>query len=219
MSKYFNHAVNLTAWREFYSQVISPRKVRNIVTVSGRCPRGRFPSYKAPEGAKYESLGELDFLRVLEVSTLVQSFETQPCVFQLTGEKPIRYTPDARADILGQQVFFEVKHDGFRKSERTSARVKEISIRMSGEGIRFAVVLASELREQGLQQTLKDLLRYRPAPRRYRSVPDVTQWDPLGRKEPNAQMLRRWCDAQRECDALINRIMGRNSDGLFVETE
>lgn len=217
MPTIFNHPSSNDAWKAFYLQLISPRKVRNIVTVSGRGVRGRFPSYKAPIGAKFESLVEEALLRVLEVSTLVRTFETQPCVFQFPGEKTLRYTPDARADIYDQQTFFEAKHDGFRKDKQGVDRLKEICIQMRGQGMRLAVVLESELRGRELQQDLAKLLRDRPAPGRFRPGLDANQWDPLGREEPTSETLRRWRTAQRECDALLERVMRRNPDDLFAE--
>lgn len=218
MPTIFNYSSSSDAWKAFYLQLISPRKVRNIVTVSGRGARGRFPSYKAPKGAKFESLVEEALLRVLEVSTLVKTFETQPCVFQLPGENALRYTPDARAEICDQQAFFEAKHDGFRKSKRGLARLKEVCARMRDKEVRLAVVLESELRDRDIQQALAKLLRDRPAPGRYRKGLDTTEWDPFGREKPDAETLRRWQEAQRECDALLRRIMGRNPDDLFVES-
>ncbi|MBG6222507.1 MULTISPECIES: hypothetical protein [unclassified Janthinobacterium] len=72
---------------------LSHRKVREIVTVSGRSPRGYFPSYKG-QLLKFESLIEADALRVFNVASMVTSLVTQPVVLNIpTDLKPRRYMP------------------------------------------------------------------------------------------------------------------------------
>ncbi|RZT05354.1 hypothetical protein SAMN05216319_5354 [Duganella sp. CF402] len=195
-------------------QKLSDRKVREIVTVSGRGVRGRFPSYKG-KLLNFESLIEEDALRVLNVASVVTSLVTQPCVFAIPGSPHLRYTPDLRATMYGRDYFVEIKPADFQKNSHVATRLRRVISHFKISQTPFLLILDTDLRSAGLQEELKALLRLRPAPGRYDPTLDSIQWDPRQTQTAPPALLHRWYAAQRECDALLQRVMRRDPDALF----
>jgi hypothetical protein len=193
------------------------RKVRRIVTVSGRGARGHFPSFKASGRLQYESLIEEDALRVLEIARSAAEVKSQPEVLELSvGTTRFRYTPDVGFTWRGKPVVLEVKADRFVESRKAVARLWLVRSGMLSAGLTWHLVLERELRAAGLQTELKELLRLRPAPRRQRSDLDYRAWDPVdGSPPPDDVIATRWVRAQAECDALLDRVMRRDPGDLL----
>jgi len=197
---------------------ISARKVREIVTISGRGVRGYFPSWKG-KLLKFESLGEEDVLRTLEVANLVEKLVTQPCVLEFEGEgKRRRYTPDVLASIKGISYFIETKSEGFQKNSRVVNHLRDVIRYLRREKAPFILITANDVRVAGLQDELKDLLSKRPCPGRFDPDIDPTLWDPRNLDHADADLLERWHRAQEECNALIRRLMNRDPDSLLTTT-
>jgi hypothetical protein len=191
-------------------------RVRKIVTVSGRGPRGPFPSFKASERLQYESLVEEDALRVLEVASSASMLRTQPEVLVLNVQsEQFRYTPDVALSWNGASHFLEVKGNHFVKSTKTVKRLWQIRTAMRAAGLSWSLVLESDLRAGGLQVELKDLLRMRPVPGRQRNDLDYRAWDPLNGVPPDDVTGTRWARAKVECDALLKRVMHRDPGDLL----
>jgi len=204
-------------WLERISTFTSTRKVRKIVTRRGKGVRGNFPSRKAPKKLQFESLVEERVLRVMEVSSLPRVIYTQPRVFDLPGDpEPVRYTPDVQTQIAEVQYFFESKADTFIRNEDQRIRVENVARSMRSHGFNFTLILDSDVRENGLQEELTELLRERPLVGRYRDDIDCNAWDPLGRYVPDPDMESRWLRAQRVCDELLARVMKRDPDDLIA---
>lgn len=195
---------------------LTDRKVREIVTVSGRGVRGHFPSYKG-KLLKFESLIEEDALRVFNVASIVTSLVTQPCVFAIPGSSPLRYTPDLKATIYGQNYFVEIKPADFQKNPHVTTRLRRVIPHFKTAQTPFLLILDTDLRPTGLQEELKALLRLRPAPGHYEPTLDSVQWDPRQTQTSPPELLRRWYAAQQECDALLQRVMRRDPDALFEQ--
>jgi hypothetical protein len=195
----------------------TPRlRVRRIVTISGRGPRGHFPSFKARGRLQFESLVEEDALRVLEVAPSAALLRTQPEVLDLSdGDEPFRYTPDVGLLWNGVPCYLEVKADRFAQSAKTVSRLRKVRSGMHAAGLRWRVVLEGELRAGRLQVELKELLRLRAAPRRQRDDLDHRAWDPLDGSPPDDVTATRWARAQAECDALLERVMHRDPGDLL----
>lgn len=199
-------------------EITSTRKVRPVVTPSGRRARGLFASIKAPVRARFESLLEQDVLRVLEVSSLIQAFRTHPFVLKLPGIKAMHYTPDVVVEGRDFAALIETKATYFLQREVTRWRLAEQRRRLKQRGIDLLIVVESDVQVEPLQDTLKQLLKVRPLVGRYRSDIDPTVWDPLGRSSPHPGQLERWRSAQAECDALLARVMKRDP-GELLESE
>jgi hypothetical protein len=195
---------------------LADRKVREIVTVSGRGVRGHFPSYKG-KLLKFESLIEEDALRIFNVASSVTSLITQPCVFAIPGSPRLRYTPDLRATMYGQDYFFEIKPADFQKNPHVTTRLLRVIPHFKTSQTPFLLILDTDLRPAGLQEELKALLRQRPAPGRYDPTLDSVQWDPRQTQTAPPALLHRWYAAQRECDALLQRVMRRDPDAFFEQ--
>ncbi|WP_260427281.1 MULTISPECIES: Tn7 transposase TnsA N-terminal domain-containing protein [unclassified Burkholderia] len=194
----------------------SSRRVRRIVTVSGRGVRGTFPSRKSAKSAQFESRIEEKTLRILEVAPLVESIETQPQVFEYSdGTYRRRYTPDVKIETGVGTVFLEVKDDeSLTSNSQAIARLSAAARYLRQRGHRFHIVLLSDL-DNDLQHQLELLLKARPIRRRYRPNIDATLWDPENGTHLPAELQQQWEDAKRECDAFLHRIMKRDPDDLL----
>ncbi|AIO65145.1 Tn7 transposase TnsA N-terminal domain-containing protein [Burkholderia oklahomensis] len=200
------------------SPISSPsRRPRRVVTVSGRGARGTFPSRKSVTPAQYESLNEGRLLLVVEVAPSVKSIATQPQVFEyFDGERRRRYTPDLKIEVDAGTVFLEVKDNkSLTKHSQAVARVSAAAKYLRQRGIRFHLVLRSDLIANDLQRQLELILKARPMPGRYRPNIDATLWDPEHGTHPSAEVQQQWEVAKRECDALLHRIMKRDPDDLL----
>lgn len=194
---------------------LSDRKVREIVTVSGRGVRGHFPSYKG-KLLKFESLIEEDALRVLNVASMATSLVTQPCVLDIpAGLLSLRYTPDLQVAFCGQNYYIEIKPADFQKNRHIATHLQHVIRHLKTSRSSFALITDTDLRPEGLQQELKDLVRLRPAPGRFDPTLDGILWDPHCIHTATPEILRRWYAAQQECDALLQRVMRRDPDSLF----
>ena len=197
------------------TRLISKRQVRKIVTVSGRGARGRFPSRKG-KLIEFESLGEEDTLRVYEVASIVRKLITQPCVLEFeAGNRYRRYTPDCLATINGIDYFVEVKAAGFQKNKRVVAHLRDVIQYMRREQLPFILIVATDVRAEGLQDELKHLLNKRARPGRFDSDIDPTLWDPLNGEYADPGIVDRWHRAQKECNGIILRAMRRDPNSLL----
>lgn len=188
----------------------STRTVRPVVTPSGHRARGRLPSLKtyiAPNSgadsraARYESLVERDTWRVLEVASDIEALATHPTVLMLPGfgamgAKPKHYTPDVKVVWKARALCMEVK--GMHWIQKQSSRdALFATLRgMRVVGVPLALISEADVREDGLQPELEELLRLRPSAGLHRQGVDASAWDPLHRTEPDVETLKRWRQAQ-----------------------
>lgn len=193
----------------------SPRKVRPVVTPSGKRARGIFPSIKAPKRARYESLLELDVLRVFEVGTTARLIRTHPVVLALPGEKILHYTPDVQVEWPTGGALVETKASYFLTKPTSRARLHEVVKRLAAQQMPLVLITEHDVRREGFQDELKELLRLRPNVGRYRPTIDSSRWDPLDRPVMDMQLERRWRAAQQACDELLKRVMRRDPDELI----
>ncbi len=156
-------------------------------------------------------------LRFLEVAPSVKSIATQPQVFEyFDGAHRRRYTPDLKIEVDAGTVFLEVKDNkSLTKHSQAVARVSAAAKYLRQRGIRFHLVLRSDLIANDLQRRLELILKARPMPSRYRPNIDATLWDPEHGTHPSAEVQQQWEVAKRECDALLHRIMKRDPDDLL----
>ena len=198
------------------ARLTSNRKVRPVVTPSGKRARGRFPSIKSPGPARYESLLEKDVLRVFEVCATVRRVSTHPVVLALPGAKVMHYTPDVQIEWETGGALVETKASYFIKKAESRRRLQEMVRRLAKEGLRLVLITEQDIRRTGFQDELKELLRIRPRVGRYRPSIDPTVWDPLRPSAVDPDLERRWRSAQQECDQLLLRVMRRDPDDLIA---
>ena len=207
------------AVEQLVHSIRSDRKVRPVVTPSGQRARGHFPSIKGKQ-SRYESLVEDDALRIAEVAATVLAVRTHPWVLDLrdsTTQRQFRYTPDLFLKLLRTATLGEVKGDWLLRKPSSRANLARTLRALRAAGIPMIVLSETDVRPAGLQQELKELLRVRPVGGRRSERIDSSLWDPLGRTQPSADLLRRWRAAQRECDELLERVMRRDPDEV-IET-
>lgn len=194
----------------------SSRKVRSVVTPSGQRARGRFPSYKGKQ-TRYESLVEEDALRVLEIAPSVLAIQTHPWVLALTDADGARfhYTPDSFITCRDCALLVEVKGDWLLKRHVSVDSLLRAFRALEVHGVPIALITELDVRASGLQDELKELLRLRPVGGRIRANVDASLWDVVGGTRPSADLLKRWRQAQRECDALLERVMRRGPDEVI----
>ena len=200
--------------------LISTRKPRPVVTPRGKRARGLEPSYKQAFAKalfpKFESLVEDDVVRVLEVAGTVTRFVTHPYVVDLSlGGKPHEYTPDAEVTMVNTVALAEAKGDYWLTVEPARTTLARNARKLKQLGVPFLLLLQSDVRAAGLQEELKLLLRERPVCNPRRRDLDPSQWDPSARVQPTGEQLRRWREAQKECDALLDRVMRRDPDEVL----
>ncbi|WP_349817441.1 TnsA endonuclease N-terminal domain-containing protein [Burkholderia contaminans] len=157
----------------------------------------------------------------MEVAPSVKSIATQPQVFEyLDGTCRRRYTPDLKIETTVGAIFLEVKDDrSITKHSQATVRVSSAARHFRQRGVRFHLVLRSDLVSNNLQRQLELLLRARPMPGRYRPNIDSTLWDPEHGAHPPAEVQQQWESAKRECDALLQRIMKRELISIALVTE
>lgn len=200
------------------AEILSPRKVRNVITRSGHRARGRFASARFSQ-TRYESLVEEDALRIMEIASTVLECRSHPFVLELldpcTGQQ-FHYTPDLHVELPHTTFLIEVKGNWLLELEKPRASTLRTCRALKDCGVPFAVMAEEDIRPSGFQERLKELLRRRPVGARRQTGIDKTVWDPLSNTTPTANDLRLWREAQEECNALLRRVMDRDPDE-FVE--
>ena len=197
------------------AQIASNRKVRPVITPSGKRARGHFPSIKSAGRVRYESLLEQDVLRVLEVCATVRRLSTHPVVLALPGEKVVHYTPDVQIEWETGGALVETKASYFITKAESRRRLQEVVKRLAKQGLRLVLIIEQDVSRTGFQDELKELLRIRPRVGRYRPSIDAAAWDPLSPSAVDPDLERRWRSAQQECDQLLLRVMRRDPDDLI----
>ncbi|MEN9419427.1 MAG: hypothetical protein RI988_3047 [Pseudomonadota bacterium] len=186
---------------------LTPRKVRCIVSVSGRRPRGNFPSLKSRGRAQFESLVEEDALRVAEIAPGVTRLRTHPYVLALCdAQGEFGYTPDILIRLAdGSFHFVEVKPAGYLERPRVVERLVRVHAGMRAARLSWSILSGATLREGDLQPRLKEVLKARPCSGRPHPGLDTSQWDPKGAAEPDEETAQRWAQAQTICDEIVRR--------------
>ncbi len=197
--------------------LIANRKVRRVVTRSGMRARGDVPSRKTTDWARFESNVEQDMLRILEVSSTAKVIHTHPFVMHLCSAEPMHYTPDVVVEFSEGGAIVEVKGKYFLRLPEQRSRMASIARHLRRQGLTFVIATEDDIRPAGLQEELCVLLRNRPLVIRGGRGLDTAAWDPLHRSHVDGEWERRWQVAQKECDALLQRVMRRDPDE-FLET-
>jgi hypothetical protein len=208
-----NSLPTVEAVEQLIASLNSGRRVRPVVTPSGHRARGFFPSFKG-KATRYETLVENDALRILEVAASVLSIRSHPWVLTLNDpdNRAFHYTPDAFITRSNDAMLVEVKGDWLLKLKAPATSMLRTFKALDEHGVPLVLLTESDIRPPGLQEELQDLLRLRPVGGRNRTGLDTSLWDVLEISSPTPSLLKRWRDAQRECDTLLERVMRRGPD-------
>jgi hypothetical protein len=93
--------------------------------------------------------------------------------------------------------------------------MKDVVGYMRKENLNFFFITADDVRANGLQDILKDLLAKRPPPGRYDPSRDPNIWDTPGSELRDPELTARWTQAQKICNDLLERVMKRDPGSLF----
>ena len=139
---------------------------RRVVTRSRARPTGKFPSWKMDRMLQWESVAELNAMRLLDAAPSVRSFAEQPVVirYSLDGERRIHY-PDLlvkRDD--GLKEFWEVKSAKDAAREEVVARTTLLQAALPTYGYEYRMVYAEELRRQPRLSNAIEILKWGRSP-------------------------------------------------------
>jgi hypothetical protein len=169
---------------------------------------------KSPNGARFRTVLQREALRVFEVSSLVRRILTTPPCLQLEGRTgPIHRAPAFLLEFATGVAIVEIKRDRSPKFSRSSWRTLETRRRLHAMGVGHFIVCRHDVHERSLQEELARLIAARPVSGRHLDGGDVSAWDPFFRSETDIGSEMRWLAAQRECDALLARVMRRHDPG------
>jgi len=122
--------------------------VRRVVTRSGRGIRGRYPSRKMGRMVSWESIHELNAIRLFEFNPAIAGYLEQPCteVYYDEHGKLREFTPDFRVDWLsGECLWVEVKTDDYVSYPPSQKRLAQISMSMQASSKHYRILKSSEI--------------------------------------------------------------------------
>jgi hypothetical protein len=141
--------------------------VRKVVTRRSNHFRGLVPSLKNGRSIPWESQLEGVFLRLLELSSQVLSYEVQPSweFFEVSGET-VKYTPDVCATFLdGSEKWFEIKPAARLLNKKVGMRMESASDHFSQTNRAFYIVTDELIKSEPLEANLALLMYHRRGPR------------------------------------------------------
>ena len=135
---------------------------RKVVTRSRARPTGKFPSWKMGRMLQWESVGELNAMRLLDADHSVHSFAEQPAVvrYALNGETRIHYPDLLVTREGGLKEFWEVKPEKEAAREEVAARTTLLQAALPSYGYEYRMVCAEELRRQPRLSNALEILKW-----------------------------------------------------------
>lgn len=145
-------------------QIVEQKPVRQIVSRSGKTPRGDFPSHKNDRMVGYEHLLERDACVLFEMSPLVVSYREQPERLWFShGDRTRSYTPDYELELAdGQRVLVEVKPAHRLATPDVREKFDHIVAHMTRANKHFVILTDIEIRKQPRLSNLRRLLHDAP---------------------------------------------------------
>lgn len=122
--------------------------VRRVITRSGRGIRGRYPSRKMGRMVSWESMHELNAIRLFEFNPAVAAYLEQPCteIYYDEHGKLREFTPDFRVDwVSGECMWVEVKTDDYVAYPPTQKKLAQIAMRMQALNKHYRILKSSEI--------------------------------------------------------------------------
>jgi hypothetical protein len=139
---------------------------RKVVTRSRARPTGKFPSWKMGRMLQWESVGELNAMRLLDADHSVHSFAEQPAVvrYALNGETRIHYPDLLVTREGGLKEFWEVKPEKEAAREEVAARTALLRAALPTLGYQYRLVHGEELRRQPRLSNVLEILKWGRGP-------------------------------------------------------
>ena len=139
---------------------------RKVVTRSRARPTGKFPSWKMGRMLQWESIAELNAMRLLDVDFSVRSFAEQPVVvrYVLNGESRTHY-PDLLVERdNGLKELWEVKPAKDAAREEVAERTALLQAALPTYGYEYRLLYAEDLRRQPRLSNVLEILKWGHGP-------------------------------------------------------
>lgn len=140
--------------------------VRKVVTRRSNHSRGYHPSRKNGCPVAWESQLEASFLRLLELSPLVLTYEVQPSleIFIMDGLRT-KYIPDVRVNFVDGTIgWFEVKPSIRLLNHKVKLKIDALNTHFESTNRRFHIATEKLILATPMADTLLTLMYHRRGP-------------------------------------------------------
>lgn len=139
---------------------------RKVVTRSRARPTGKYPSWKMGRMLQWESVAELNAMRLLDVDPSVCSFAEQPLVvrYALNGDSRIHYPDLLVVRDGGPKELWEIKTEKDADREDVAERTELLRASLPSHGYFYQMIHAEELRQQPRLSNAIEILKWGRTP-------------------------------------------------------
>jgi len=153
-------------------------RTRRVVTRSGAAPRGYHPSLKSHAQVPCESSLERDALQRFELDPGILAFRAHQSEVTVVGSDGTFTTyPDFEITTSdGETKIVEVKPEGRLQNADVASRLEATRRHYAAQGIEYLVLTERELRNDGVDQQINELIEFRKPGEQARllAMPEVT---------------------------------------------
>lgn len=175
-------------------------KTRRVVTGSKAAPSGYHPSMKSNALVPWESALERDALQRFEIDSAIKAFRAHQTEITVDGpDGPFKTYPDTEIETTeGDTKVVEVKQEHRAQKPEVAARLEATRQHYADQGIEYIVLTERELRADGVDRQINELIEFRKPGERARllGTPEVMAAlrMPLpATLEELAEALGSWC--------------------------
>lgn len=139
---------------------------RKVVTRSRARPTGKYPSWKMGRMLQWESIAELNAMRLLDADPSVPFFAEQPLVlrYRLGGESRLHYPDQLVKRDTGSKELWEIKSERDAAREDVAARTALLHAALPAYGYEYRLVYAEELRREPRLANVLEILKWGRGP-------------------------------------------------------
>lgn len=152
-------------------------KTRRVVTGSKAAPSGYHPSMKSNALVPWESAPERDALQRFELDPAIKAFRAHQTEITVKGpEGTFRTYPDIEIETTdGDVKVVEVKQEQRAKQPEVAARLEATRLHYADQGIDYIVLTERELRADGVDRLINELIEFRKPGERVRllGMPEI----------------------------------------------
>ena len=152
-------------------------KTRRVVTGSKAAPSGYHPSMKSNALVPWESAPERDALQRFELDPAIKAFRAHQTEITVEGpEGTFRTYPDIEIETTdGDIKVVEVKPEHRAKQPEVASRLEATRLHYADQGIEYIVLTERELRADGVDRQINELIEFRKPGERVRllGMPEI----------------------------------------------
>lgn len=139
---------------------------RKVVTRSRARPTGKYPSWKMGRMLQWESVAELNAMRLLDADPSVLFFAEQPLIlrYRLNGESRLHYPDQLVKRDTGSKELWEIKSERDAARSDVAARTALLRAALPTYGYEYRLVYAEELRRQPRLSNVLEILTWGRGP-------------------------------------------------------